>query len=171
MEQNNEFITVSHADSVQEVVSALANTRQVLQELPEAKILVLMVHESKGVGDVLTAGAKGYLFKSDAARALINKLESGCQCPQLFATKAPEMPQTGHLALAKHHAKDSSLSPRETQIVQLLAEGNTNREIAKLLGIGVRTVDTHRKNIMRKMNFSSIADLVRYAIRCGIVAP
>lgn len=153
-------------------LNGLEATRQILQAFPETRILVLTMHESEQVvRDVLDAGAQGYLLKSDAGRDLIAAVEALLNDRPFFTSTVARMVLEGYLRPSEKETDASPLSAREREIVQLLAEGNSNKEVAEALGISVKTAETHRTNIMRKMNFRSVTDLVRYAIRNRIIEP
>jgi DNA-binding NarL/FixJ family response regulator len=122
------------------------------------------------VREVLAAGAQGYVLKSDAGRTLIAALEALLDGRPFFTSKVARIVLDGYLRTPAAEATATPiLSARELEIVQLLAEGKSNKDVAKALGISVKTAETHRGNIMRKTGFSSLADLVRYAIRNGII--
>lgn len=155
-------------------LNGLAAARRILEALPEARILILTVHESEQVvREVLSAGARGYVLKSDAGRTLMAALEALLEGGTFFTPKVGRMVLDGYLS--NPAAPESSpawvLSPREREIVQLLAEGKSNKEVATALGISVKTAETHRSNVMRKGDFGSLAELVRYAIRNRIIEP
>jgi DNA-binding NarL/FixJ family response regulator len=129
-------------------------------------------HESEQlIREVLDAGAMGYVLKSDAGRVLVQAIEALLDERPFFTTKVARFVLDGYLRTSGNStpAEAMALSPRERHIVQLLAEGNNNKEVARNLNLSVKTVETHRSNIMRKMGFRSLADLVRYAIRNKIV--
>jgi len=153
-------------------LNGLEATRQILANHPDIRILILTMHDSEQVvRDVLDAGAQGYLLKSDAGRDLLAAVEALLEDRPYFTSKVARMVLHGYLRPSENEASASPLSSREREIVQLLAEGNSNKEVATHLGISVKTAETHRTNIMRKLNFRSITDLVRYAIRNHIIAP
>jgi DNA-binding NarL/FixJ family response regulator len=152
-------------------LNGLSATRRILAETPAARILILTAHESQQlVREVLAAGAQGYALKSDAGRTLNAALEALLDGRPFFTSKVARIVLEGYLrAPAGEPAGAPALSARELEIVQLLAEGKSNKDVAKALGISVKTAETHRGNIMRKTGFGSLADLVRYAIRNGII--
>lgn len=153
-------------------LNGLEATRQILANLPSTRVLILTMHESEYlVRDVLDAGAQGYLLKSDAWRDLIAAVEALLQDRPFFTSKVARMVLEGYLRPSEKEAEPSPLSAREREIIQLLAEGYSNKEVADRLGISAKTAETHRTNIMRKMGFRSITDLVRYAIRNNIIEP
>jgi DNA-binding NarL/FixJ family response regulator len=128
------------------------------------------VHEDEAlISQLLKAGARGYLLKSDANSQLIVAIETLAMHRPFFTAKVSEA-LLRSFAEGPHH-QELPLSPRERQIVQLIAEGHSSKAIAKLLNISLKTVETHRAAIMRKLSLSSAAALVRYAIRTKIVEP
>jgi DNA-binding NarL/FixJ family response regulator len=155
------------------VLNGLEATRQILKIAPNTEILVLTVHESEQiVRDVLDAGARGYLLKSDAGRDFVAAIESLKQHRPFFTGKVGTMVLEGFLSAAREPAAGAGpLSSREREIVQLLAEGKSNKEVATILGISVKTAETHRNRIMHKLKLSSISELVHYAVRNGIIEP
>ena len=155
-------------------LNGLDVTRQIKIDSPKTKVLILTMHDSEALADeVLLAGARGYLLKSDAAELLPKAIET------LAAGKNFLTPKMAGNGARKPATSDSSaeivprfrLTPRERQIVQLLAEGKTNKEVAHALEISLDTVETHRKNILNKLRLRSTADLVRYAIRNQLIQP
>jgi DNA-binding NarL/FixJ family response regulator len=153
-------------------LNGLEATRQILAARSSARVLILTAHESEQlVREVLNAGAQGYVLKSDAGKALVAGIEALLDDRPFFTSKVARIVLDGYLRTQEGAATDSSqnLSPREREIVQLLAEGKSNKEVARALGITVKTAETHRSNIMRKMQFASLSDLIRYAIRNHIV--
>jgi DNA-binding NarL/FixJ family response regulator len=153
-------------------LNGLEATRQIRAMTPNTRILIVTAHESEQLlREVLDAGAMGYILKSDAGRVLIQAVEALLDERPFFSSKVARSVLEGYLRSSENSAQTAALalSPRERQIVQLLAEGNNNKEVARTLQLSVKTVETHRSNIMRKMEFGSLADLVRYAIRNKIV--
>ena len=164
---------VAILDMSMPLLNGLEAARQILAIAPGTRVLMLTAHDSEQlVREVLDAGAHGYLLKSDAGRLLVTALEALLDDRPFFTTKVAQMLVEGYLHRRDAGVTESSrLSPRERHIVQLLAEGQSNKEVARTLEISVKTVETHRSNIMRKMGFASLSDLVRYAIRNRIVEP
>lgn len=155
-------------------MNGLEATRQILKGHPQTEVLILTMHDSEQlVREVLDAGARGYVLKSDAGRDLVAAVDSLGQHRPFFTTRVSEIVLEGYLK--KQGTKISeglvSLTPRERQIVQLLAEGKSNKEVAVVLKISVKTAETHRSRIMAKLSLHSISELVRYAIRNRIVEP
>ncbi|HXJ91519.1 MAG TPA: response regulator transcription factor [Terriglobia bacterium] len=154
-------------------LNGLEATRGILKVAPDARVLVLTQHDSEQlVRSFLQAGAQGYLVKSDAARDLVPAVESLEQGRPFFTSKVARMVLDGYLkSLMAEGDPPAALTPSEAQIVQLLAEGKTNKEVAGALSIAVKTVETHRAHIMRKLGFHSVSDLVRYAVRNNMIQP
>jgi DNA-binding NarL/FixJ family response regulator len=145
-------------------------TRQILVRVPEVEVLIFTMHDSDDVVlDLLSAGAKGYLLKSDARKFLIAAVEALAGHKPFFTGKVSEALLETYLA--KHRDGDGVLSAREKGVVQLIAEGNSNKKVAEILAISLKTVETHRATAMRKLNLASTAALVRYAVRNKLVAP
>jgi len=158
-------------------LNGLEATRQILKELPTVEVLILTMNESEQMArEVLDAGARGYMLKSDAGRDLVAALEALRNHKPYFTTRVSEMVLTGYLRGKPRvdNAEDGQrlpLTAREREIVQLLAEGKSNKEVAYALNISIKTAETHRSRIMAKLGLRSIGELVRYAVRNGIVEP
>ena len=154
-------------------LNGLEATRQMLKANPKARILVLTLHDSdQMVRDVLNAGARGFLLKSDAASELVAAVEALGRDKTYFTSKVSPMVLEPHLRGPSGPPltlSRSRLTPREREIVQLLAEGKSTKEVAVTLGLSVKTAETHRSNIMRKLQLHSVSDLVLYAVRNNIV--
>jgi DNA-binding NarL/FixJ family response regulator len=153
-------------------LNGLDAARQILAMMPEARILILTVHDSEQViREVLAAGARGFLLKSDAGRDLVAAVEALQYRRTFFTSKVAQMMIEGYLR--PHDDRGASdqrvLTPREREVVQLVAEGKTTKEVATALSLSVKTAETHRTNLMRKLDLHSIADLTLYAVRNGIV--
>jgi len=152
-------------------MNGLDATRQILKDNPHTQVLILSMHESEQiVRDVLDCGARGFLLKSDAGADLMSALEALRNHRPFFTSKISEVLMRGYRdgSGADKALPPSPVSPREREIIQLIAEGRSNKEVAHTLHISPKTVETHRARIMAKLNLHSISDLVRYAIRNGI---
>jgi DNA-binding NarL/FixJ family response regulator len=137
-------------------------TRQIQIRLPNVAIMVLTIHKSDVlVGQLLDAGARAYVLKSDANRHLVAAVESLVHGRPFFNGQVSEQ----LLEWAKHREKKSLLSPREQEVIQLIAEGHRTKGMAALLSLSVKTVESHRASAMQKLNLTSTAALVRYAFR------
>jgi DNA-binding NarL/FixJ family response regulator len=157
-------------------LNGLEATRQILKLLPQTEVLILTMHESEQiVREVLAAGARGYVLKSDAGKDLVAAVDALCQHRTFFSSKVSEMLLHTYLRHGERtepaEISRSRLTAREREIVQLLAEGKSNKEVAQTLNISIKTAETHRTNIMNKLDLRSITELVRYAVRNNIVAP
>ena len=149
-------------------------TRQILERARGIEVLVLSMHESEQfVREVIGAGARGYVLKSDAGRDLVAAVEALLRRETFFSPSVATSVRAAALRVAG--PKRPSLRPageltrREREVLQLLAEGRANKAVAKELGISVKTAETHRARIMRKLEMKSLADMVRYAIRNGFI--
>ena len=151
-------------------LNGLEAARQIILADPSARILILTAHESEQlVREVLSAGAKGYVLKSDAGRTLVTALQALNEGGSFFTSNVARMVLDGYLRSESREALPAqTLSAREREIVQLLAEGNSNKDIARVLDISVKTAETHRSNVMRKMQTRSLVDLARIADTIGI---
>ena len=150
------------------LVNGIEATRQIRARLPKTEVLIFTMHDNETlIQDLLKAGARGYLLKSDAKRHLIGAIEALASHKLFFTAKVSEALLDSFLA--RPNREGSSLTNRERGVVQLITEGHTNKQIANILNISLKTVETHRAAIMRKLNLSSSAALVRYAIRNRIV--
>ena len=156
-------------------LNGLDATRQILKDSPRSEILVLTMHHSEELArDVLQAGARGYVLKSDADENLIAAVESLHQHKPFLTSKVTEFVLDDYIRRAETLADSvahDTVTAREREIIQLLAEGKSNKEAASTLNISVKTIEAHRANIMRKLRLRSVSDLVRYAIRNKMVQP
>ena len=159
-------------------LNGLEAARQILATSPNAAILILTMHDSDNViREVLRAGARGFLLKSDAGRDLVAAVEALESQKTFFTPRVSQMVLDGFLNREKKRSEiedvaNSSgdlLTAREREVIQLLAEGRTSKEVAVTLNLSVKTAETHRTNLMRKLGLHSVADLTRYAVRNGIV--
>ena len=151
-------------------------TRRIRKISPHTEVLILSVHQSDQlIREILDAGAKGYIVKSDSDRDLVIALEALASHKPFFTPSATEMLLNGYTKSGSHTALPEPLgerlTSREREIVQLLAEGKSSKEVASDLGISVKTAETHRANIMRKLDLHSVSELVRYAVRNEIIEP
>ncbi len=143
-------------------------TKQILARLPKTEILIFTMHDSECLfNELLRDGAHGYLLKTDARKYLIRAVETLAMHRPFFTGTASEVLLESYRR--RPERVRSVLTDRERGVVQLIAEGNTNKQVANKLGISLKTVETHRASIMRKLNLLSSAALVRYAVRNNIV--
>jgi DNA-binding NarL/FixJ family response regulator len=156
-------------------LNGLAATRQLSRQDPHCKIIVLTITDTDQiVQEALDAGARGFVLKSDAARDLVSAVEA-LQRNRMFLTpRVNDMVlagflDRGHRASHGEPPELPKLTPREGEVIQLLAEGKSSKEVASLLNLSTKTAETHRSNIMRKLGFHSIRDLVVYAVKNNII--
>jgi len=157
------------------LLNGLEATRQIAKIAPQTKVLILTMHEADPmIQQILQAGARGYLLKSDASLDLVSAVEALLRNKTFFTPKVGQIVLEGYLnknpKAADEDAENGALrlTARQRQIVQLLAEGKSSKEVAVVLDISVKTAETHRANIMRRLDCHSVTDLVHYAIRNGI---
>jgi DNA-binding NarL/FixJ family response regulator len=156
-------------------LNGLAATRQLVQQNPNQKVIVLTITDSDEViREALDAGARGFVLKSDAARDLISAVEALQRNRMFFTPRVNDMVLAGFLDKGHNGTRGDSpkvpqLTPREREVVQLLAEGKSSKEVACTLNLSTKTAETHRSNIMRKLGFHSIRDIVVYAIKNNII--
>jgi DNA-binding NarL/FixJ family response regulator len=158
-------------------LNGLEATRQILRDAPRTAVMILSVNESEEiVHEVLSAGARGFMLKSDAGKDLLVAVEGLHQGRPFFSARVADY------VLQHYHRRgagppeqiptpSSTLTAREREVLQLLVEGQSNKEVAASLGIGVKTAEAHRANLMKKLGVHSMSELVRYAIRNKIVEP
>ncbi len=145
--------------------------RQIHKASPPTQILILTMHESDElVRQVIEAGARGYILKDDADRVLLAAVDALRQKKPYFSVRVSPSVTTDHISHDPAKTQRSRLTPREREILQLLAEGKSNKEIATILGISVNTAEAHRANIMLKLDLHSLPELVVYAIRNKIIS-
>ena len=152
-------------------LNGLEATRQIKRLSPETEVLILTgLTVEQMVHDVFAAGARGYIYKTDAGKQLVNAIETLSRHKPFFTSKVSEILFEGLMRPENNQANPGEpLTSREREIVQLLAEGRTNKEVADYLGISVKTAETHRAAIMRKLRLDGLAHLVRYAVRNGFI--
>jgi DNA-binding NarL/FixJ family response regulator len=155
-------------------LNGLEAARQMLRDSPHSKVLILTITDAdEMVRAVLDAGARGFVLKSDAARDLLAAVEALQSNKTFFTSRVSEMVLGGYLGRNRHTTDSEvalpSLTPREREIVQLLAEGKSTKEVASHLNLSIKTAETHRSNIMRKLNLHSVSALVLYAVRNNMV--
>jgi len=155
-------------------LNGLDATWQILKDRPATEVLVLTMHHSEELArDALQAGARGYVLKSDADENLITAVDNLRQHKPFLTSTVTDFVLDDYVRWADVAQDDlaSVVTAREREIIQLVAEGQSNKEVASTLGISVKTIEAHRANIMRKLHIRSVSDLVRYAIRNKIVQP
>jgi DNA-binding NarL/FixJ family response regulator len=155
-------------------LNGLEATRQIRKELPQTEVLILTMHDSEELArEILGAGARGFVLKTHARNQLIPAVLALGEHKPFFDSQVSALLLDYFLSPDAHRAASpavaSRLTPREREIIQLVAEGRTSKEIASRLGLSPKTVEAHRANIMNKLNLHSASQLVLYAVRNRIV--
>jgi len=151
--------------------------RRILKLSPNTEVLILSMHYSDQlIREILEAGVRGYIVKSDSDRDLVIAIEALSNHKPFFTPRATELilsnyNQKGTSPDAQLETMGDRLTSREREIVQLLSEGKSSKEVASTLNISVKTAETHRANVMRKLDIHSVSELVRYAVRNQIIEP
>jgi DNA-binding NarL/FixJ family response regulator len=154
-------------------LSGIDATRRIGKRGSSAKVLVLSMHESRTyVEEVLRAGAAGYVVKSSAAADLLQAIDA-VKMGQSYLSPAITQQVVDAIARPDDTAPSgvSMLTDREREVLQLIAEGLSSKEIAGVLGVSLKTIDSHRSNLMEKLDIHKVSGLVRFAIRAGLVEP
>jgi DNA-binding NarL/FixJ family response regulator len=152
-------------------LNGIEATRQIMAAVPDARVIALSIHSDRRfVSQMFRAGAKGYLLKDCASEELILAIRTVADgktylSPEIAGAVVDEYVRS---LTRQEQTAHPSLTPREGEVLQLLAEGKTTKETAALLNISVKTVETHRRQIMVKLQLTSLAELTRYAIREGL---
>ncbi len=160
---------ISILDLAMPLINGINVTREVLRHLPQMKVILLTMHtEEQYVFEALRAGCTGYVVKTDAATDLTRAIDAVQRGTTYVSSKISRAILQSYVE-NKGTAAVDPLTPREREVLQLIAEGKTTKEIATLLGISVKTGEAHRTKIMSKLGMHSIAGVVRYAIRHGMI--
>lgn len=156
-------------DIAMPVMSGLTATSRLRHELPETKLLILSIHESpEYLCQAMQAGARGYLVKGVSAEELVHAAEVVCRGKSYFSRNLMHVTLNQFLKRTKD-VSEPQLTGREREVLVQIAEGRSNKETAADLGVSVRTVETHRENLMRKLGIHSAAGLTRFAVGKGLV--
>ena len=154
-------------------LNGLDATRQIKKKSPETEVLIFTGQETEElVHDVFDSGARSYIMKTDAADHLIDAIKALSEHKHFFTSRISEIVFARYIQekrTLEGAPEKSRITDREREIVQLLAEGKSSKEIAAILGISVRTVETHRAAIMKKLGLKSFSELIRYAVRNKII--
>jgi DNA-binding NarL/FixJ family response regulator len=154
-------------------LNGLEAARKIKRALPKTEVLIFTGEESEQIiHEVFETGARSYILKSDITQHLVDAIRALGEHKHYFTKRISEVVFARYLEGASGAGKDKTegLTPREREIVQLIGEGKSNKEVSALLGISIKTVETHRSTTMRKLRLDSFADLMRYAIRNKIIA-
>ena len=156
-------------------LNGLETTRQIRKASERTQVLIFTMHHDESlVHEVLDAGARGYLLKTDAEPHIVTAVETLLRRQPYFSAQVSETVLEGFLRSGRQATIATAaprLTAREREIMQLLAEGHRNKQIAQDLGISIKTVETHRTTLMRKIGIKSIVELVRYAVRNRFTEP
>jgi DNA-binding NarL/FixJ family response regulator len=154
------------------ILSGIEATRQIRRDTPATEVMIFTLRENENeIRDVLHAGARGYVLKSEADEQIVRAIETLARHHAFFSDHVSETLLDKLVEQSGGANSASMLTAREREVVQLIAEGNSNKKIAQLLSISVKTVETHRSASMRKLDIHSTADLVRYAVRHKLIMP
>jgi DNA-binding NarL/FixJ family response regulator len=154
-------------------LNGIEATRQITMKEPDAKIVALSMHSDRRfMGEMLKAGAKGYLLKDGAFEELATAIRSVASDKVYLSPKIADVVVDDYV---RHQGQTepsafAKLTPREREVLQLMAEGRATKEIAMDLRVSIKTVETHRRQIMEKLNIYSVAELTKYAIREGLTS-
>ncbi|MGB2629350.1 MAG: response regulator transcription factor [Candidatus Acidiferrum sp.] len=194
LEQQPEFTVVGEASDGREAVSLVDSQKpdvlvmdigmpnlngieaaaQITQAHPEISIVMLSMHSDESyVLRALKAGAKGYLLKDSAETDLIRAVHSVAESKSFFSPAVSKVLLDDYVRKLKRSGTEDPydlLTPREREVLQLVAEGKSNKDVANLLNLSVYTVETHRANIMEKLNLHGVPELILYAVRKGIIS-
>lgn len=159
-------------DIAMPLLNGLEATRQIRVQCPGVKVLVLSMHDNEEyVRQVLEAGAMGYILKDAAASELINAIRSVCRGEAVLSPAVTRLVIEDYLRWGGARPQDEidGLSPREREVLQLIAEGHTNKQIAEILSISIKTVQAHRNSLMQKLDLHDRGELIKYAIQKKII--
>lgn len=152
-------------------ISGVEVARSLRTTCPHVRALILTMHaDRRFVTEAISAGAAGYLLKDTASAELIRAIRTIVVGKSYFSAAIADIIVTNYLAESQDlpHQQTPQLSPRETEVLQFIASGKNTKEIAVMLKVSNKTIETYRANIMRKLNLFNVADLTRYAIRHGL---
>jgi DNA-binding NarL/FixJ family response regulator len=155
-------------------LNGIEATKQIVAAEPATQVVILSMHADEGyVLRALKAGARAYILKNAAEADLILAIRSVAEGKSFFSPVISKMLLEDYMRQIRSKQVEDSydlLTPREREILQLLAEGKTNKEVANILHLSVYTVDTHRGNILQKLNLHGVPELILYAVRKGIIS-
>jgi DNA-binding NarL/FixJ family response regulator len=154
------------------IVTGIEATRQIRKESPGTEVMIFtLVDREREIRDVLHAGARGYVLKSEADEQIVRAVEALARRHAFFSDRVSQVLLGNFIEPSGSGNNLIALTAREREVVQLIAEGNSNKNVAALLSISVKTVETHRSASMRKLDVHCTAQLVRYAVREGWLEP
>jgi DNA-binding NarL/FixJ family response regulator len=154
-------------------LNGLEATRQILKQRPEARVLILSMHlNEEFVKQALEAGATGYVLKDAPVNELVSALKSVADGQTHLSPPISRIVIDDYIRRTRQETvrtRYDALTAREREILQLIAEGKTNKDIARLLNVSVNTIETHRAHVMEKLDIHDLAGLIRYAIQKGLI--
>jgi two-component system, NarL family, response regulator NreC len=154
-------------------LNGIEATRQIVQKLPRTRVVVLSMHSDESyVLKALKSGARGYLLKDSAESDILNAIRAVSEGKAYFSPEISKMLVDDYMRQMQQRGVEDSyelLTGREREILQLLAEGKSNKEISSALNLSPYTVETHRSNILQKLNLHSLPELILYAVRKGVI--
>jgi DNA-binding NarL/FixJ family response regulator len=160
-------------DVAMPILNGIEAARQICNKLPQTAVVFLSMHSDEGyVLKALKSGARGYLLKDSAEQDLINAVKAVSEGKAFFSPAISKMLVEDYVRQMQELKLEDSfelLTTRERELLQLLAEGKNNKEVASMLNLSLHTVETHRSNIFQKLNLHSGAELILYAIRKGVI--
>lgn len=159
-------------DIAMPLLNGLEATRQIKRELPDTEVLILSMHDNEEyIRQVLAAGAMGYILKDAAARELINAIKTVRRGEAVLSTAITRLVIEDYLRWGDVQPADNSsnLTAREREVLQLIAEGYTNKQIAEILNLSIKTIQSHRANLMNKLDLHDRGELIKYAIQKKII--
>ena len=159
-------------DIAMPLLNGLEATRQIKIQCPDVKVLVLSMHDNEEyIRQALEAGAMGYILKDAAAQELISAIQSVYRGEAVLSPAVTRLVIEDYLRWGgtRPQEESDSLSPREREVLQLIAEGYTNKQIAEILSISIKTVQAHRNNLMQKLDLHDRGELIKYAIQKKII--
>lgn len=163
---------VAILDMMLPAVDGIEAARQIRQAVPATEVLIFADHQSDDAFyNAVLAGARGYLCKWEADERIVAAIETLARHGEFYSSRPPGSTRHDIADSEGSAGRRDTLTPREHEIVRLIAEGKRNKKIAHMLGISTKTVEAHRAASLRKLGAHSTAQLVRYAIRCGLIRP
>ncbi|MGW8225483.1 MAG: response regulator [Anaerolineales bacterium] len=159
-------------DIAMPLLNGLEATRQIRRDFPQVKVLILTMHENEEyIRQVLAAGALGYVLKDAAARDLLGAIRTVYQGEAVLSPAITRLVIEDYLRWGDIRPEDTTngLTAREREVLQLIAEGYTNKEIAEILSLSVKTIQSHRTNLMNKLDLHDRGELIKYAIQKKII--
>jgi two-component system, NarL family, response regulator NreC len=166
--------TLAILDAAMPTLNGIEAARQITQKYPAVSVMILSMHADESyVLRALKAGARGYLLKDSPESDLVNAVRAVCEGKAYFSPAISGMLVDDYVRQMRQRGVDDSyelLTAREREVLQLLAEGKANKDVANHLGLSLYTVETHRSNMLQKLNLHSTAELILYAVRKGVIS-